>query len=245
MIRIRHLGMVTALAALGAVAPNATGRPVRGLQRRGQREPVLSKRGVDQEPRGHRGLHGDRVLPGPPDTRLAMAAFMTRLGDRLSPTILSAVANGGTFNLDIPNPSPSTRDPSVARLHDDAVHRRDHADQLSAHARCSRPTSRVRPAARCRSSGSRPYPRTAAPRSPTSLTYGHADVGRPARARLDPGLAIHGPERDLRSCPERPTSSHTWCSARRRTSAARTTSSSGAAPSRVSIFNAEVLTASS
>ena len=112
MIRIRHLGMVTALAALGAVAPNAMAAPCAGFDDVDSASPFcpsvewIKNRGVTV------GCTATEYCPDLPTTRLAMAAFMTRLGDRLSPTVLSSADNGGAFNLDIPNPSPSTRDPS-------------------------------------------------------------------------------------------------------------------------------------
>ena len=112
MIRIRGLGIVATLAAMSAIAPNALAAPCAGFNDVESTSPFcpsvewIKNRGVTV------GCTATEYCPDLPTTRLAMAAFMTRLGDRLSPTIVSAVANGGTFNLDIPNPSPSTRDPS-------------------------------------------------------------------------------------------------------------------------------------
>lgn len=115
MIRIRHLGMVTALAALGAVAPNAMAAPCAGFTDVDSASPFcpsvewIKNRGVTV------GCTATEYCPDLSTTRLAMATFMKRLGDRLSPTILRVTDFLAIppFNLDIPNPTPATRAPAA------------------------------------------------------------------------------------------------------------------------------------
>ena len=106
MLKTRQLAVLAGFVALASAAPLARAAPCAGFADIDDTDPFTGPFCSDVQWIRNRGVtlgcgDGSNYCPTTDVTRLQMAAFMRRLGDALTPTILTQTALTGAIDLDL------------------------------------------------------------------------------------------------------------------------------------------------